>query len=59
MSWSLKRQNVALRVARFLPEVAPAQESKPVAGLSPLARALWRDRRAKEQRKVAPAVELS
>jgi hypothetical protein len=52
MSWSLRKPNVALRVARFLPEVAPAHEPKPIAGLSPLARALWRDRRDRECRKV-------
>jgi len=58
MSWSLRKPDVELRVTRFLPEVAPAQESKPVAGLSPLVRALFRDRRARECAKVAPAVEL-
>ena len=58
MSWQLRRPDVALRVTRFLPEVAPAAESKPVAGLSPLLRALWRDKREKECRKVAPALEL-
>jgi hypothetical protein len=57
MSWSLSKRDVSLRVTRFLPEVAPAHE-KPVAGLKPMVRALLRDRRAKEQKKVAPALEL-
>jgi hypothetical protein len=42
MSWKLPRSNVDLRVTRFLPEVAPAQPAKPIAGLSPLVRALFR-----------------
>jgi hypothetical protein len=58
MSWSLRRPKVSIAVARFLPEVAAAVEPKPVAGLSPLLRALWRDKREKECRKVAPALEL-
>lgn len=53
MSWSLTRPNVAVRVTRFAPDTA-----KPIAGLSPLARALHRDRREKETRKVEPAVCL-
>jgi len=53
VSWSLKRTDVALRVAKFAP-----QTDKPVAGLSPMVRALWRDKREKEQKKVAPALEL-
>jgi hypothetical protein len=57
MRWPLRKPDVQLRVTRFFPEVAPATE-KPIAGLSPLARALFRDRRAKEQKKVAPALEL-
>lgn len=50
MSWKLRRPDVALRVTTFGP--------KPVAGLSPLVRALFRDRRARECAKVKPAVEL-
>jgi hypothetical protein len=53
MSWGLRKPNVGLRVTRFLPEAA-----RPIAGLSPLVRALFRDRRARECRKVAPALEL-
>lgn len=53
MSWSLLRPNVALRVTRFTPDTP-----KPIAGLSPLARALHRDRRERECRKVEPAMEL-
>lgn len=52
MSWSLSRRNVALRVTRF-----NTSEPKPVAGLSPLVRALWRDKRERECKKVAPAME--
>ncbi len=59
MSWKLRRPDVALRVTRFLPEVAPAQQPKPVAGLPPLVRALFRDRRARECAKITPAVEFS
>jgi hypothetical protein len=60
MSWSLRKADVKLAVTRFLPEVAPASppEAKPVAGLSPIVRALFRDRRARECKKVAPALEL-
>lgn len=58
MSWSLSRRNVSLRVTTFAPEVALATEPKPIAGLKPYMRALFRDRRAKEQAKVAPALEL-
>lgn len=58
MSWSLSRRNVSLRVTTFAPEVAPATEPKSIAGLKPYIRALFRDRRAKEQTKVAPALEL-
>lgn len=59
MSWSIRRPNVALRVARFLPVVAPAHEPKPIAGLSPMVRALWRDKRAKECAKRPEALVLS
>jgi hypothetical protein len=59
MSWQLRRPDVALRVTRFLPEVAPAVEPKPIAGLKPMFRALWRDKRERECRKVAPALELN
>lgn len=52
MSWKLRKTGIQLRVARFLPEVAPAQEPKPVAGLSAVARALLRQRRERETRKV-------
>ena len=52
MSWSLSKRDVALRVAKFAP-----QTDKPVAGLSPMVRGLWRDKREKECRKVAPAME--
>jgi hypothetical protein len=58
MSWRLSRPDVKLKVMTFLPEVAPAPEPKPIAGLAPMARALFRDRREKETRKVAPALEL-
>jgi hypothetical protein len=54
MSWSLSRRNVALRVTKFAP-----QTDRLIAGLSPLFRALWRDKREKECRKVAPALELN
>jgi hypothetical protein len=47
MGWSLSKANVALRVTKFSPG-----EPKPIAGLSPLARAIWRNKRAKECRKV-------
>jgi hypothetical protein len=57
MSWRLRRPDVELRVTRFLPE-APTQQPKPVAGLSPLVRALFRDRRARECQKIALALEL-
>lgn len=52
MSWSLKRPNTALRIARFLPEVTPAHEPKPIAGLTPEARAAHRAKREVECRKV-------
>lgn len=59
MNWPSKRP-VRLAVTRFLPEVAPAVEPpKPVAGLSPLARALWRDKREKECAKVEPTIPLT
>ena len=58
MSWSLRKPDVALRVTTFVPVVAPASEPKPVAGLSPMVRALWRDKRAKECAKRADALEL-
>lgn len=58
MSWSLRKPDVALRVATFVPVVAPAVEPKPIAGLSPTARVWWKDRRAKECAKVAPAIDL-
>jgi hypothetical protein len=55
VSWSLSRPNVALRVTKF----APVTEPKPIAGLSPIARALWRDKRAKEQQKRLGALVLN
>ena len=58
MSWSLSKRDVSLRVTRFLPEVAPASEPKPVAGLKPFVRALFRDRRAKECEKRPDALVL-
>lgn len=59
MSWSLKRPNVSFRVRPVRQwDARPKDMSKPIAGLSPLARALWRDKREKETRKVAPALEL-
>jgi hypothetical protein len=58
MSWFIRRPNVSLAVTRFLSEVAPAHEPKPIAGLSPLIRALWRDRRAKECAKRDEALVL-
>lgn len=57
MSWSLSKRDVKLRVATFVPVVAPAHEPKPVAGLAPMVRALFRDRRAKECAKREPALE--
>ena len=56
--WKLRRPDVELRVATFLPEVAPAEPAKPIAGLAPLVRALFRDRRERECKKVPPALEL-
>lgn len=53
MNWSLRKADVALRVTRF-----HTSESKPVAGLSPMVRALWRDKRERECRKVLPALEF-
>jgi hypothetical protein len=47
MSWSIRRSNVGLRVTKFSPG-----EPKPIAGLSPRLRAIWRAKRAKECRKV-------
>ena len=47
MSWSLKRADVSLRVTKFA-----KHELKPVAGLKPGLRALWRDKRERECRKV-------
>jgi len=58
VSWKLSRADVKLRVTTFLPQVAPAQPAKPIAGLAPMVRALFRDRRERETRKVPPAVEL-
>ena len=53
MRWSLKKPDVELRVMRFLPEGAPAAtEPKPIAGLAPMVRALFRDKRTRETRKV-------
>lgn len=52
MNWSLRKADVALRVTRF-----HTSEPKPVAGLPPMVRALWRDKREKECKKVAPAME--
>jgi hypothetical protein len=54
VNWSLRKADVGLRVTKFAP-----QTEKPVAGLSPYIRALWRDKREKECRKVAPALELN
>ena len=51
MSWSLRKPDVALRVTTFVPVVAPAHEPKPIAGLAPMVRALFRDRRARECQK--------
>lgn len=51
-----------LAVTTFVPVIAPASpvdEPKPIAGLSPLARVLWRDKRAKECEKREPALELN
>ena len=56
-AWPLRKPDVDLRIARFLPEVAPAQPAKPIAGLAPLVRALFRDRRAKECEKKPDAYE--
>ena len=56
--WSLRKPDVALRVTTFVPVVAPAHEPKPIAGLSPMVRALWRDKRAKECTKRPDALEL-
>lgn len=58
MSWSLRKADVALRITRFLPEVAPASEPKPIAGLKLTVRALFRDRRAKERAKRPDALVL-
>ena len=57
--WKLRRSDVKLRVTTFLPEVAPATEPKPVAGLKPYVRALFRDRRAKECEKRPEALVLN
>lgn len=54
MSWSLSKRDVSLRVTKFA-----KQEPKPIAGLSPIARALWRDKRAKEQQKRPEALVLN
>lgn len=59
MSWSLSRPNVALRVTRFLPEVAPAVEPKPIAGLTQKLRAEWRAKRARECAKRDEALVLN
>ena len=58
MNWQLRKPNIALRVTTFVPVIAPA-EPKPIAGLSPLARALWRDKRAKECAKRPEALVLN
>lgn len=49
MSWSIKRPDVSLRVARFAPD-------KPVAGLTDEQRAAHRERRAAECAKVEPEI---
>jgi len=48
MSWKLRKPGVDLRIARFLPEVAPATP----AGLTDEQRAAHRQRRAAECAKV-------
>lgn len=59
MSWSLSRPNVSLRVTKFAPETHRAIHEKAVR--SRVMQDLidrHKQRRAKEQTKVAPALEL-
>lgn len=53
MSWSNRKPNVSVAIARFAPDV-----DRPVAGLTAEQRAEHRARRAKECAKVEPALGL-
>jgi hypothetical protein len=54
MSWKLRKPGVDLRIARFLPEIAPAQP----AGLTDEQRAAHRAKREQECAKVEPAAVM-
>ena len=60
MSWTIHRPNVAFRIRSVREWDARRKDpSRPIAGLSEEARALHQAKRARECRRVLPAIELN